>query len=162
MRVLVSIDPGIHNFGVARWLDGVLQDAFLTKTDDLLDLAESLTPCHELVIEKMQVYRGSIAKWLIDISLASGEFAGCMRAQTALKDHWGEDLKVTYYLPASWKGQVKKKVDHERLRAALSPEELGRIRLPKAKKTQLDVMDAVSLGLAYLQKNGVRMGRCFR
>lgn len=152
MSRLVSIDPGVKNFGVAVWEDGVLQHAFLAPTD-LRKLACSLPSTHELVIEKMQVYRGSVAKSLIDLSLVSGRFIGIMEYMYG--------AEITYYLPAEWKKQAPKGVIHDRLNGALSVYEIECIELPKSKKLRLDVLDAVAIGLAHFRKTGVRVGKCF-
>jgi Holliday junction resolvasome RuvABC endonuclease subunit len=147
---LVAIDPGKHNVGIAIFQDGVLDVAYLQKTAEVFS---ALPRGDVVVVEKMQVYRGSIAAPLIDLAIISSEIAG------AMKHAW--DAEAVYYLPAQWKGQLDKSTCHDRARAALTDAELARIELPKAKKTQLDVMDAVALALAHLRKTGVRMGRSF-
>jgi hypothetical protein len=156
MRIL-AIDPGKHNVGVAFFRDGVLDIAYLQKTDEIflnfLNGGSSLPRCDVVVVEKMQVYRGSVAAPLIDLAIISSEIAG------AMKQAWGAES--IYYLPAQWKGSAPKDVCHDRARAALTADELAQIKLPRAKKTQLDVWDAVSLGLFHLRKTGVRVGKCF-
>ncbi len=148
---LVAIDPGKKNLGVAVFREAVLTRAYLVPTKDIF---MALPQCDEVVIEKMQVYPGkSVADKLIELSIISGEIAG------AMFNAYG--TKATYYLPREWKGQLPKGVSHDRLRNQLTEDEFSRIQLPRAKKTQLDVLDAVALGLSHLRKIGVRVGKCF-
>lgn len=164
MKVTFAIDPGKHNIGLAEFRDGVLYNAHLEPTKDFIE--ERLNKLgfypidvykgnwtYEVVVEKMQVYRGSVAAPLIELAIISSEIAGAMR--------YVYGSTSVYYRPAEWKGSATKDVIHDRARAALTPEEISRIELPRAKKTQLDVWDAVSLGLAHLRKTGVRVGRSF-
>jgi len=155
MSILVAIDPGTKYLGVSIWEDGVLSRAYLSNVDDFLHLgprtssSDQMSQCNELVIEKMQVFRSSIASDLINISLISGEVAGMLR--------YSRMSKVTYLPFRKWKGNLPKKVTTERTLAVLSPQEKKRIELPKAVKTLgHNVYDSVGLGLYFLLKNGKR------
>jgi hypothetical protein len=142
----VAIDPGKHNVGIAIFQDAILDVAYLLKTSEVFP--NGIPAADEVVVEKMQVYRGSIAAPLVELAIISSEIAGAIK--------FGSGARSIYYLPSHWKGQLGKDVCHARARAALAPFEIARIELPKAKKTQLDVMDAVALGLFHLRKTNRR------
>ncbi len=59
-------------------------------------------------------------------------------------------VPATIYLPREWKKQVPKKIMCERVEGRLTPEERARVELPNNKKLQLDVWDAVGIGLHHL------------
>lgn len=67
--------------------------------------------------------------------------------------------KVCTYLPKTWKGQVPKKIHHERLLTEVTASE--RVVLDAAKKKYKglfhNAMDAIGLGIWYLQKNHGRI-----
>lgn len=143
---LVAIDPGTTVFGVAIFFDGELHRAHLAKTSEIRETVERLPNCIDVVaVEKMQVYRGqTIAADIINVATVAGAIAGAV--------HYAHGAQMIFYEPRAWKGQVDKAVIHNRARAILSDVEWARIELPRAKKTQLDVLDAVSIGLHHLRK----------
>lgn len=64
------------------------------------------------------------------------------------------------YRPYEWKGQTPKVISIARTQAALTDEERARVRLPRNKKHQLDVWDAVGIGLYHLRaKRRPRVGK---
>jgi Holliday junction resolvasome RuvABC endonuclease subunit len=143
MSIVVSIDPGTKVFGIAIWNCGELEEAYLGHTPKLRDVLLNLPNCDEVVLEKMQVYRGkSVASDLIDVAHVAGQIAGAML--------YAYGSQITYYEPRVWKGAVDKAICHQRLRRILSLQELATIELPKSKKTQLDVMDAVGIGFFHV------------
>lgn len=145
MRV-VSIDPSTDRPGVAVWVDGVLRSAYLAEDTDMAALVAFGGRLDVVVCEKPQVYLRNLkaANACVALALAAGELIGRLCEASAY------DSEIVYYLPSQWKGQLDKAEHHERVRAALRPDELARVELPKAKKKQLDVWDAVGIGLHYL------------
>ena len=172
--VLVSVDPGKHVCGVAVWQDVVLLRAFLVKAPfgdsygemkyapqrwvslagDVRDTVEevcaaageplaSFHPEEEryLLLERMQVYAKDGAEKaddLLDLMGVAGAIAG------ALPSFLGESV-----LPSAWKGQVPREVlaERERLKWLVPGGKVDpRLVLPRDKKTQADVLAAVSLG----------------
>jgi hypothetical protein len=157
---IVAIDPGTKVFGVAVFYDGILERAFLAETNEIRAAVKRVSGDHAMfgidivVVEKMQVYRGkTVAADIINVATVAGVIAGAI--------HYAYGAQMIFYEPRAWKGAIDKATCHDRARAALTPAEIARIELPRAKKTQLDVWDAVSLGLAHLKKTGVRTGRSF-
>lgn len=102
----------------------------------------------DLVIEVPQVYPGGRGKGnpndLIDLSCVAG---GVMALAGG---------RVTYYLPAQWKGQVPKEICHARMFEALTDVEKTAIKLCRPAGLMHNVYDAVALGLAHLRKKGLR------
>lgn len=130
---MISIDPGVEYYACAVW-DSRLRAVGLSPITAPLPVVD-----HELVIEKPQVYRHAKARNsdIVDLAVAAGRIA----AQ-------GEDA-VYWYLPRVWKGQVPKKVHHERICAALT--ETERTVLDGWTKRDLKhILDAVGLGLYHL------------
>jgi hypothetical protein len=60
---------------------------------------------------------------------------------------------VKYVSPRGWKGNVPKDISHDRIRERLKKQgslldgALKFVELPKSKKHQLDVWDAIGIGL---------------
>ncbi len=161
--MVLSVDPGVRKSGVALWTPGgVLKMARLVESavkegDGAIwsDMADQIRDAlrfeevTELVIEKPQVYPRETCdpNDLINLTGTVGavvhEFAAC-----------GE---VKVYLPREWKGQVPKPeraaepyIIAERLKKALTPDELATVKLPKAAAKCWDVWDAVGIGFHYL------------
>lgn len=138
MSYLLSIDPG-EGCGLALWNEGELHHAWLHQcSDDLPTVVDTV------VCERPQVYLKNLraANDLVTLALTAGELVGRIGAPT------------TYILPATWKGQAPKPICHERIMSALTPEEIGRIELPRAHKKQGDVLDAIGIGLFHLGRVG--------
>jgi hypothetical protein len=131
---LISVDPGVHACGVAWWVDGALVAAELRSIP-----LGARSPDWDCVCEKPQVYRGSRVRAadLVDLAIAAGRMTG--------------NLPTKYVLPAEWKGQVPKHVQHVRMWEALSDEEIKILTaVDCAKSLKHNVYDAVCLGLKEL------------
>lgn len=155
--MILSIDPGVHECGVAVWgTTAGLQRAYLcqglstamyagawSSMAGALGLSERDTS--RVVIELPQVYVRSRSKGdpndLIQLAACVGAIAQAFR-----------HVPVHIFKPSEWKGQVPKLVMIERIKERLSPDESACVKLPKDKKFQTDVWDAVGLGLHYLKR----------
>ncbi len=145
-----SIDPGKVS-GVAIWEDDILQHASVADPD-----AIAILGLEELVIEMPFIYprgkrnhktgvdRAINPNDIVRLALCVGRITG---VATTISDP-----KIVYYKPFDWKHQLPKDVHHERIKRALSEVELARCELPKAKKAQLDLWDAVGLGQFHVQQ----------
>jgi len=158
--MLISVDPGVNCAGVAIFEDGELSSAWLSEGESWIATAQAVwndLECNypleilggmSLAIEVMQVYRQHLLKGdpndLIDVSLMAGALVGIASCKSC--------NETTAYRPRQWKGQVPKKVMTKRIEEKLSPDELARVQLPKDKKKQLDVWDAIGIGLYHLRK----------
>lgn len=142
---LLSIDPGTHHYGMALWLDGVLDQAFFVKRD-LVDVS-SFTDVDVVVCERPQVYLKSLksANDMVGLALSAGELVGRIVEISS-----SNPFETVYYLPAQWKGQLDKTEHHKRVISVLSPNELGIIEFTKNKKKNTDILDAVGVGLHHL------------
>jgi hypothetical protein len=148
MSTLLSIDPGTHHYGLAYWKDGSLERAWFAKKDDTFEFISLFLQIDEIACERPQVYLMNLkaANDLVGLALSAGELCG------ALIEHCVPRPRVTYYLPATWKGQVRKEIHHPRVRAELSYEELHKVEVLKNKKHAEDVWDAVGIGLYHLKR----------
>ena len=154
--MLVSIDPGVRGLGLARFEDGVLKGAGYVRAFEgdvacvgLTDALQSsfrtplktLADIDELVIEKPKVYDVRHQKGdqrdIVDLAIAVGSIVRAL----------SHACVVTLVEPSGWKGQTPKAISVERTIKALSPNELAQVILPRAKKLQLDVWDAIGIGL---------------
>lgn len=136
---LVTVDPGVHGSGVCYWYRGVLGCAeYRTSPLDVDDAAGVVVVC-----ELMVVYPGGRhAADLVDVSFAAGVICA----------NYPDTIKV----PArEWKGQVPKKIHHERLSATASEYELAIIKgVPIRDSLRHNVWDAYGIGKWYLRKAG--------
>jgi len=122
-------------------------EIFLSMARAVALWAESYGPITDLAIEMPRVYprgsqreekRGADPNDLIHLTAVVGAIC------TAFA---GAETHV--YLPFEWKGQLPKKIHHERARARLTLEELATI--PKLAASKLhNVMDGVALGLHHV------------
>jgi hypothetical protein len=151
--MIVSIDPGTHEAGVAQWKDARLQTAYLvrvTSDESWLWLANKVAqscfhlPVSAIVLERPQVYVRSRAKGdpndLITLALAAGAIAGQFNVQ------------VIEYRPAEWKGQVPKEIMIDRIRETLDADERAAVELPNARSLAHNVWDAVGIGLHHFRR----------
>jgi hypothetical protein len=152
---LVSVDPGNDGCGVALWsVSGELLRAgyaaprrrlpepaarWMEVAHAVIGYAGVLNP-EDVAIEVPQVYPDDPVppNDLITLAMVAGVVLGHL-----------SPLRATRYLPREWKGQVPKKVQHERLRAHLKSAELGRLDLP-APSLQHNVWDAIGIGMHHL------------
>lgn len=156
--MIVSIDPGVHETGVAIWYrDGCLASAYLARVGDSRPWSEMAAhvaaglrqvALDAVAIERPQVYVHSRAKGdpndLITLALVAGAIAGGMRASRT-------KLLVVEYRPAEWKGQVPKHVMEKRVRRSLADHEHERVQLPSAGALAHNVWDAIGIGLHHLR-----------
>lgn len=161
MALLLAVDPGVVNAGVAFFCNGILVDAWLTESlfwkETAGDIRDELVRRHvrhydfsenmKVVVEVPQIYVGARQKGrqkdLVDVAVMAGMLLGLMTGFT-------DDLVMVQ--PAGWKGQLPKKVVEARVKERLSRTEQLRIRLPKEKSLHHNVHDAVGLGLWALKK----------
>ena len=154
--MIICIDPGAKKAGVALFeTSGKLMTAWLAEGKDWRDTADcvmrrlpvSAVNVSAVVIEKMQIYESTPlahANDCITLSLTAGRVTG-------LFSGWVGD-NTFEYTPRTWKGQVPKGIHIERIKEELTDPETRRLQLPKDKKKQLDVWDAVGIGLYHLRK----------
>jgi len=176
----LSIDPGIRGCGVALWnwgyiKDGLIQAKYIcgSKGKDVTrgsneknvtcgskekDVTRSWYEAglgvdalvrswggvvREVIIEWPQIYRHSKGD-PNDLLLLAG-VAGIYTQK------YSHSSKIVLYKPAQWKGQIPKPIHHKRIIERLGSA-IDRVELPKNKKLQADVWDAVGLGLYHLGK----------
>jgi len=149
--MIVSLDPGVKEAGVAVFDDGELTYAFLARGGDWRSTARNAARnvpkgiVQMLVMERMQIYVPGRSKGnandLIPVTLMAGAVAAHLEP---------DDVKL--YLPAQWKGQLPKNVVKERLLKSLAEEEKRRIELPKAAGKAHNVWDAIGIGMKYLRR----------
>ena len=156
MILTMSIDPGVKN-ACAVWYEGRLVTAQLCPglggqvhsclegIEPVVMLAkhfEHVGRFETIVIEKPVVYDTKSQKGdqqdLIGLAIVVGALT------SALAPYAQGFLHVT---PAQWKGQTPKKVTEQRARKALTEDELAVVELPRGKKGQTDVWDAIGIGL---------------
>lgn len=146
----LSIDLGVRYVGAAWWHDGRLVAAERvaaprTRTDgearrllarELLARAEVLDPDGDaaVVCETPQDY-GSRSSCYADLDRMRG-------TATILRAWLGPSSRWRMVLPREWKGNVPKRVHHERVRDLLDATEAAGVPWG-----DLDVLDAVALGL---------------
>jgi len=134
---LLAVDPG-RGSGWAWYFQGKLDRCGLVKPDRDRAWAfavPSLPFVTHMVIERPQVYQPNRSKGdpndLIGVAIIAGRWLQAVPA-----------AHVSMPLPAEWKRQVPKSVDHGRALRVLSPVERAMLG-----GMDHNVMDAVSLGL---------------
>lgn len=169
---MVSVDPGLEGCGVAAWEGGRLVRAEYLRARLKIDIKHDMSDwelsawcvwrdyatdggaVRELVLERPQVYARRLTTDpadLIALALLDGALAGFFRRENQF-------IKVTTYLPAEHKGQIKKPASakaandyiiRNRALARLSDEEqLGIVQC--APGLMHNVWDAVWIGLHHL------------
>lgn len=138
--MILCVDPGKHECGIAVFAGQRLMRAALVKT--AWGPATPSGVCSRAYVEKMQVYSRGRKKVdpddLIEVSNAGGRVAA-------------NCAEVILQQPREWKGQVPKKIMHERMWGILSPAEaavLKALACPPGKRH--NVYDAVCIGLKNL------------
>lgn len=128
--IIIGVDTGVEYHAEAWVQDGTLVRAVL-----IPDNRPITGPADRIVIECATVRRadGHTKKREVD---ALNRAAGRLGANF---------VKPAYVLPEEWKGQVPKKIDHQRTLALLSAEEVK--VLPQRKSELLHVLDAVGIAL---------------
>ena len=136
MSFLVTFDPGKEAAGVAVFLNGELQNAFLARGKTLdktvRAAAEGLWPANgtvgEVIVELPQSYAGKSKgdqNDLVDLALCAGIFLGAV----------GMGAQMRWIRPREWKGQVPGDVMIERIKSKLSKEEMEAVNLPPRAKS---------------------------
>jgi hypothetical protein len=128
-----SIDPGVHYFAEAIWDERLLFSVRLVQGD-------TAAPTDLAVIEKPQVYAPGHTRArssdIVDLAIAAGRIS-----KTFPRTEWVR--------PAQWKGQVPKRIHHERVRSAMTEHELSLLlRLTGGELKH--IMDAIGIGLVHL------------
>ena len=154
MNKLLAVDPGLAKMGVALFdlKTKKLLEAYTiyrTKTgpqrgpEAWIKLAKQLNfkkvSC--LAIEKMQVDKRTRGK-VADLFEVTGVVGACSMVASSY------GATVTAYNPRDWKGQLPKRVSHNRIKATLTEKEKKLIH-PKATH---DAYDAIGIGLFYLER----------
>lgn len=159
---LLAIDPSVNGTGIAAFEGGLLTAAIVWECDLRVEPEKfgeiskaffefskgaRFTAWDVLVCEVPEVYRNAPRPQdLLAVTMVAGALCTIPAK------------KVCTYLPKVWKGQVPKKIHHERLLTQINADE--RAILDAAKKEAgagfHNAMDAVGIGLWYLQTN---MGR---
>lgn len=165
---LITIDPGVHGFAVARWVGGVLDSAWLSAFSPV----EGKIPARSIlstraggqlgypsaaifpkdparvVIECPQIYATRHQKGsqqdLIDLAVVVGQ----IKERAIALGH-----TVDLVLPREWKGQTPKEVSAQRVNETLSPLEWRRISLGGRKADHHNVYDAIHMGLVILGRS---------
>lgn len=153
----VSLDPGLHHFGVALWsFSGELVKAYLAgfeirvepkwlyHADEIAEqIKEEGFDIGHAICEIPQVYSRSKSKGdpntLVELACAGASVLSRLR---------GIHHVVK---PAEWKGQLPKEVIEERCKIHLSNDEQKNIVLP-IKSLRHNVWDAIGIGLFFLEK----------
>jgi hypothetical protein len=132
-------------------VDRTLARAWLQKNDDnghpvwpLLSEREDVV---EIVVERPQVYSARFLRGdpndLVTIAIVGAELVGMFRTLE-------QDLKITWYYPKTWKGNVDKAAHQPRILSTLSDVERACITTVRAKALMHNVIDAVGIGLFHL------------
>jgi hypothetical protein len=157
--MIIAVDPGVNEAGVALFEDGELVAAWLsrgcgwhsTSRQVCSDVSGRFSPyaLDEIVIEAPQIYKQRLLKGdpndLVDVALCAGAVAGGLAA-------WSQEASVQVYFPAQWKKQVPKRIKNKRDIAKLTDEENGRVEWPRGKEDKTHVADAIGIGLYQLKR----------
>jgi hypothetical protein len=155
---LMSLDPGLRGCGIANYLGGALREAAYVKNPvetgrgyaahvgmgrELFQWAMENPPDH-IVIEHPRVYPSAAQQKgdpndLLDLVGVGAAFAA----------HFSCTVETVF--PSDWKGQVPKDIMVDRIRRALSPEELATIA-PCAAGLRHNIYDACGIGLWKLSR----------
>lgn len=171
---LVSLDPGLRECGVAQFDGPRLVDCAMPVSGNwngrgieawvaMADAAAEWILTREpevFVYEMMQPYQGNSAaknENLLQLTAVLGAVGAALARRGG--------IRFVSYLPAQWKGQVKKDVHHRRITGAtgkstgqwrpgiLTQEELGlfdRARQGVAAGKQHNILDAIGIGLYHV------------
>jgi hypothetical protein len=128
--ILIAIDPGAHT-GLAFFRHTVLIGAYAIKDGEPLELR----PDDQLIIECPEYQKGRRVSPndLITLALRVGRIQG--RAQTL-------GAKCELVRPSEWKGNVPKRIHHERILARLTG-----VERVLTEGVSGDALDAIGIGL---------------
>lgn len=133
---MLCVDPGKHWSGCARFIGGRLASAWLHDTAGPPAVRRGGPLA---IVEIPQVYRNRPVRTadLIDLAAAAGRVAANHEAQ--------------YRRPAQWKGQLRKDIQHARMRKVLDAGELAIVdAITCAPSLRHNVYDAICIGLSHL------------
>jgi len=156
-KYLIAIDPGVHAFAYAYFIDGVLSECNMISMQEARSIKSLKIPFIEfllkkdkqVIIEKPQIYstkysyrKGADPNDLIDLAISIGQL-------TLFFETF--DCIVKHILPRQWKGNAPKKVMNDHV-LTLLPEREKRIlvRCPVIKSKKHNVLDAIGIGLQTL------------
>lgn len=165
---LLSIDPSLTSTGWAVFCDGLLVDCGNIRTKTSLGLGVRilqishdlrLRECDDLVIEVPQIYDRTKSKGDPNKLTPLWAIAGAVLQKYGM-------AHASLIRPATWKGQVPKKVMFGRIIKRLTPYELayyntlafkrarhpGTLDVPGEKSGAGDALDAIGLGLYFLER----------
>lgn len=149
---MICIDPGLRGVGVAKFDESNRSLSFAQYVKNPCERGRGYGAHYDLaielreygytgglvIIEHPRIYPGMPNKDLNDLLDVVAVGAACA---VALNPSY-----VVTVFPSEWKGTVKKSVMLERIRKALSPEELARCEFTN-KSDDEDLLDAVGIGL---------------
>jgi len=147
MGTVITIDPGVKASGVALWsAEGTLiEGSYRTIQEVKLLLSELLKPSL-LICEFPRIYpkaaqhKGDLND-LLNLSAVVGYIEGLFCC-----------VEPRRIYPSEWKGQVPKVIMTERIKKALTPLELARVKSVGSKTH--NVLDAVGIGLHHFERLG--------
>ena len=140
-RQFHSVDSGVAYYARAAWFRGTLMSVSLIGIEQrsLVGLLPAL------VIEMPQIHER--AAGTKQGAARKKDVANLIYSTGRIADRYENVVRMT---PAEWKGQLDKKIDHERTYNTLTVPERSIINSIKTKAERGHVMDAVGLGLKYL------------
>jgi hypothetical protein len=163
------MDPGKKLAGIAVFIEGTLDYAFLAKgegpPDVALDVADKLCPRYTypetavFVSEYPQIYQAmrvvSGARKRVSFGdpndlLPLAQCVGAVQIALIFRRLVWSTKHCKTYLPREWKGQVPKDIMIKRIQERLAPDERTRVEHPRAKSLSHNVWDAVGIGLRTL------------
>lgn len=153
--ILVAIDPG-RDAGVALFVDGRLVGARLIDgrrpSPGLVGLG-LLSGDAEIAVEIPVLYPGGRSRApagdLISLAFRAGRLVEAVDAALGPRS-----VRLLEIAPATWKAQVPPAVLEERIRARLDADELALVEGATGAVRMHNVLDAVGLGLFWLQRMG--------
>ena len=137
--MIIAVDPGVHVCGYAFFEKGRLVKAGLVQ--DVPNGFRALPRARFCVMELMQAYPKCRANPndLVRVAVVSGLVVGLYPA-------------YAFVLPHEWKGSVPKKIHQQRILTKLSVDEHTLVANITPKSLRHNSIDAVGLGLYYLEK----------
>ncbi len=129
---MICVDPGVKACGVAIFEGGWLQRAFYAPKEKC-----KLLKSEQLIIEMPRIYPGS--------GQQKGDLNDLLNLATVVGYAEAHFKQAERVYPATWKGQVPKKIMTARILASLTVAERARIQSAGAKTH--NIVDAIGIGL---------------
>lgn len=140
--MLLTVDPGKHSFGWARFDGDTLMACGMAVIDEVEGMFGDLSG-EDAIVEKPQIYTHDKMRGdpndLIDVAITAGAVGGVLSRKGA---------HVAYLRPHRWKGSRPKNVDNAYTLERMRPHEkflLERCGVTKHKRH--NVVDAIGIGL---------------